>query len=145
MALAWGQNPDPKESPPARWGAAPKVGSEAAARVAPRGHSSQSPASDGSELSGGVGGEQGGQGWSWQEHRGGRKQETIKEKFNPGLGLAQVREPCKLSSGWDGGGFLGVWGEGEEGMWGGRPEGCLQTSSLTDLLDAPKIITTLPW
>lgn len=53
---------------------------------------------DQSSLKGGE--EQGGPGWSWQEPRGGRKQETIKEKFNPGLGLAQVTETCMLSSGW---------------------------------------------
>lgn len=111
MALAWGQNPDPKESPPAMPPSS-QGGVQGRAKVAPRGHSSQSRASDGSELFGEGGGEQGGQGWSWQERSGGRKQETIKEKFNPGLGLAQVTEPCRLSSGWDGGGFLGVWGEG---------------------------------
>lgn len=75
------------------------------------------PLIDQSSLGGGWGGagvgQQGGQGWScWQERRGGRKQETIKEKFNPGLGLAQVTEPCRLSSVWDGGGFLGVSGGG---------------------------------
>ena len=52
----------------------------------------------------------GGQGWNWQEPKGGRKQETIKEKSNPGLGLAQATEPCRLSSGCSRGGFLGVDG-----------------------------------
>lgn len=50
----------------------------------------------------------GGQGWSWQEPRGGRKQETIKEKSIPGRGLAQATGPCRLTSGRHGGGFLGA-------------------------------------
>lgn len=50
-----------------------------------------------------MGEERQGQGCSWQEPRGGRKQETIKEKSNPGLGLAEAMGQ-RLSSGWGGGG-----------------------------------------
>ena len=69
-------------------------------------HLESQPLSGQSSLKAGE--KRGGQGWSWQEPRGGRKQETIKEKSIPGRGLAQATGPCRLTSGRHGGGFLGV-------------------------------------
>ena len=69
-------------------------------------HLESPPPSGQSSLKAGE--KQGGQGWSWQEPRGGRKQETIKEKSIPGRGLAQATGPCRLTSGCHGGGFLGA-------------------------------------
>lgn len=128
----------------------PRFKTEAEAGAAPRGLSPESQLlADQSSLKEGE--ERGGQGWSWQEPRGGRKQETIKEKSNPGLGLAEAMGPCRLSSGWHGGGFLGADGAPDQlpgALWPWAV-GVLKPlpdtlSLLTGLLDPPKIITTLP-
>lgn len=108
------KNPDPQRSP--RVGPYHPVPTEGTKAEAGAGgtlgalwgssHLESQPPSGQSSLKAGE--KRGGQGWSWQEPRGGRKQETIKEKSIPVRGLAQAIGPCRLTSGRHRGGFVGA-------------------------------------
>lgn len=96
---AWSQNPESEERPPHKAMIPSSPGG-----VQDRGRSRGQLQRDSHLKSQALakqtslkeGEERGGQGRSWQEPRGGRKQETIKEKSNPGLGLAEAKGPCRL-------------------------------------------------
>lgn len=114
-ASARGQNPDQRKIP--QQGSQGGVhGRGKGAKVAPEGHTHRKAQP---LMGGGGGGKSNGRGWSWQARRGGRKQETIKEKWNPGLGSAGVMEPCRLSSGGEEEASWGIGGGGRGAVWGG--------------------------
>lgn len=153
---AWSQNRDPKESPPVRpCPPTPKEGFKAeAGGSSERTHLKSQPLRGRSSLK--RAGVRPGQGWSWQEPRGGRKQETIKEESNPGLGLAQATGACRLSSGWESGGLLGGMeflfsslqhcglGRVRVGVGVGAEAPLKALTPLTVLPRSSKIITVLP-